>query len=90
MAEEKGLKELKEVLVGLEKVALLAKAALKDGKIDLGDLSLLAGLLSSQAELSAAIAGFDEAVLEAKDLSADEAMELAGLLLAALKRVKAA
>jgi hypothetical protein len=88
MAEQKGVKELLELVAGLKEVALIGKQALKDGKIDLNDLSLLSQLLVKQQVLVAAFEGLGQVVDEAKDLSLDEAMNLIKALLDAAKEVK--
>jgi hypothetical protein len=88
MAEQKGVKELLELVAGLKEVALIGKAALKDGKIDLNDLSLLSQLLVKQQVLVAAFEGLGQVADEAKDLSLDEAMNLIKALLDAAKEVK--
>lgn len=88
MAEQKGIKELLELVAGLKEVALVGKAALKDGKIDMNDLGLLSQLLLKQQALILAFEGLGELGGEAKDISLDEAMELIKVLLAAAKEVK--
>lgn len=88
MSEERGTKELLELVAGLKELALLAKASLKDGKIDLNDLSLLLGLLPKQQLLLDAFQGLSELDEELKDLSIDEIMEVLQALAAAAKEVK--
>jgi hypothetical protein len=88
MAEQKGVKELLELVAGLKEVALIGKQALKDGKIDLSDLSLLSQLLVKQQVLVAAFEGLGEVGAEVKDVSLDEAMLLIKALLDAAKEVK--
>ena len=90
MADQKGVKELLEVIAGLKEVALIGKAALKDGKIDLSDLNLLSQLLLKQQVLIAAFDGLGEVGAEVKDISLDEAMALIKALLDAAKDVRAA
>jgi hypothetical protein len=88
MAEQKGVKELLELVAGLKEVALIGKQALKDGKIDLNDLALLSQLLVKQQVLVAAFEGLGEVGAEVKDVSLDEAMLLIKALLDAAKEVK--
>jgi hypothetical protein len=90
MSEEKGVKELLELVAGLKEVGLLVKGSLKDGKIDLNDLSLLLGLLPKQQILLDAFQGLSEVDDEVKDLSLDEAMLVIQALVNAAKEVKAA
>lgn len=90
MAEKKGVKELLELVAGLKELGLLVKAGLKDGKVDLNDLSLLLGLLPKQQVLLDAFQGLSEVDDEVKDLSLDEAMVVVQALVSAAKEVKAA
>lgn len=87
---DKGIKELLELIAGLKEVALLGKAVLKDGKVDLADLSVLAGLLAKQEALMAAFTGVAEVPSEVKNLNLDEALEVVTALVSAAKEVKAA
>lgn len=86
----KDIKNILELIAGLKELGLVAKAALKDGKVDLQDLSLLAGLLSKQAVLTAALEGLAELDDEVKDLSLDEGLQIVQALVLAAKEVKAA
>jgi hypothetical protein len=84
------MKELNEFLVGLKDMALLYKSAMKDGKIDMNDLPLLAQVLAKQQELVDAFSGLSAVQDEIKGASLDQVTETIGILLAAVKDVKAA
>jgi hypothetical protein len=90
MADEKGVKEILELVEGIKQVALVGKAVLKDGKVDLSDLAALSVLLAKQQELMAAFEGVSEISSEIKDLSLDEASSVVLALVAAAKEFKAA
>jgi hypothetical protein len=90
MSEEKGVKELLELVAGLKEVGLVGKAALKDGKIDMNDLGLLVALLPKQQVLLDAFQGLADLDDEIKDLSLDEAMQVIQAILLAAKAVKEA
>ena len=84
----KGIKEILELIAGLKELGLLAKAVLKDGKVGLDDLPLLASLLAKQSVLVAALEGLSELQEEVKDLSLDEGIQLVQALAQAAKDVK--
>jgi hypothetical protein len=71
-------------------LALLGKAALKDGKIGVDDLSLLPALLAKQQVVMDAFMGLAEVSAELKDLGLDEAKSLFVQLADSAKEVKAA
>lgn len=89
LPQEHGVKELLELVAGLKEVAVLAKKALADGKIDLADLGLLAEVLAKQQVLMDAAQGLDLLDDEIKNLNLDEAMEVISALVAALKEIRA-
>ncbi|MBX3017984.1 MAG: hypothetical protein KF767_08850 [Bdellovibrionaceae bacterium] len=90
MAEAKGIKELKELLEGLALLGVAGKKIMADGKVNLADLPVVIGLVQDASVLTAAVQGTNEIPAEVKDLSAEEAQELLGLVLAIAARVKAA
>lgn len=85
-----GIKEILELIAGLKELALVAKLALKDGKVDLNDLSLLPALLAKQKELTDALSGLGELGVEVKDLTVDEGLAVVTALVQAAKEVKEA
>lgn len=90
MAEEKGIKQLLELVAGVKEVALIGKEVLKDGKIGISDLAVLAKLLEKQQVLMDAFSGVGEISGEVKDLGADEVLEVVTALVLAAKEYKAA
>lgn len=89
MAEEKGVKEILELIAGVKELALVGKAVMKDGKVDLADLGSLTLLLAKQKELVEAFQGLSEIKDEVKDISLEEAQSVILALIAAAKEVKA-
>lgn len=87
--EKQGVKELLEAIAGLKQVALAGKVVLADGKLSFNDLPAVVALLSN-AELLAAVDGINQIPSEIKDLDLDEAMQIIGKLVEALKAFKAA
>lgn len=79
-----------ELIAGLRELALLGKAVMKDGKIDLTDLPQMMVLLQKQQVLLGAFTGLADVVAEVKDLSADEVLEVVTAIVQAAKDVKAA
>ena len=79
MAEEYGVKEIKEALIGINEVAIFLASRLKDG-IGADDAVALVGKLQGDADflskLSEAAGGISAVVSEAKDISLAEGMEL--------------
>jgi hypothetical protein len=77
MSEQKGIKELKEMVdFGIDVVNLGLDVA-KDKKVDVMDLGkFVSSLPSLIASGSAAFSGSEEISLELKDLSAEESQEI--------------
>lgn len=90
MAEEKGIKEISELIAGLELVAVAAKKIGADGKVNMADIPVAVEVLTKMSALVAAVDGINQLPAEVKDLSGEEAQELLTLLLAAVRNVKAA
>lgn len=88
MEETKGIKEMLELVAGLKELALVGRLALKDGKLNLADLSLLPVMLAKHEVLVAAFAGLGELKAEAKDINAAEALSVVEAFLLAAKEVK--
>ena len=87
---EKDVKELLELIEGLKQLLLVGKAVMKDGKVDLADLSSLSLLMGKQKELLAAFEGLSAVKEEVKGMSLEEASMIVFALVAAAKEVKAA
>ena len=80
MAEEKGIKEARELLVGVNKLILIMLRELKDG-FQMDDLVTIFTKLAMDKELRDAISDLDELKGEFQDISWDEGIELAQVLL---------
>lgn len=85
----KDLKEVKELFAGLMVLVEDYKAAMADGKISIADLPVLAKLSSQVGVIVAAVEGLDQVPAELKDLTADEAKEVVGLVFGLVAAVKA-
>lgn len=85
-----GIKEIQELLLGLKDVAVAVKQVMKDGKVDMGDIPILLGLLTKVSDLTNAVAGINQIPAEVKDLTGDEINTLVQQVLAAVAEVKAA
>ena len=83
------IKETKELLVGLGKVAVAAKKIAADGKINADDLSVLIDLSKDMAVLAEAVIGTAEIPKELSDLDEAEVLEIIGLLYSISKEVNA-
>lgn len=88
--EEKGVKEMMELIAGLKALAMVGKKAFADGKLNIADAPLLSELFEKQAMLVAAFSGLGELKLEAKDMEISEAVMVVEALLMAVKEVKEA
>lgn len=88
--EQKGIKEIKELLAGVEVLAVAIKKVMKDGKVDLQDAAVLVELGAQFPVLMAAVEGIKEIPAEAKEISAEEAIELVGKIYDIAKKVQAA
>lgn len=83
MEEVKGVKELKEAIVGCFALGKVVAELAKDG-IDFNDAVALAGKIAGdevlKAKLVAAVQGIDQVPAEIKDLKFAEIIELAQVL----------
>ena len=80
MAEDNGIKEARELLVGVNKLILIMLRELKDG-FQMDDLVTIFTKLAMDKELRDAISDLDELKGEFQDISWDEGIELAQVLL---------
>ena len=89
MPETQGIKETKELVVGMLKLATLLMTVFKDG-VQAQDLAvIIAKIQSDEALKSALIAAYndaDKAGVELKDITLEEGFEL---IMAAIPEVKA-
>jgi hypothetical protein len=86
----KGIKELSELIEGVEAIGVPAAKALADGKINALDLPHALDLVKSHQKIIDAVSGLDEVVPEAKDIDAAEAVLLVQKLIAVGKSIKEA
>lgn len=89
MTDKYSIKEVSDLIVMVEKVAIAFVTAAKDGRLNLGDLRLL---LDPQLLLAVkdGVAGVKEVDEELKELSAEEIVELKDKGLAAIQAIIAA
>lgn len=90
MADEKGIKELLEAIKGITLLGVETKKIMKDGKVNLDDITSLQRLFEQKQTIFDAVEGVKEIPAEAKDLSAAEVVALVQALLDAFKEIKAA
>lgn len=88
--EQKGTKEIVELLEGVKILAITAKKALADGKISLADLPLVLEAITKVSVLVEAVNGVDQVPSEVKDLTAEEIQMLVSKVLVLAAEVKAA
>lgn len=84
----KGIKEISELIDGLEAVGVPVAKALADGTINTADLPHLLDLVKSHEKIIAAVSNLDEVVPEAKDIDAAEAVAVVQKLYSAAKNIK--
>jgi hypothetical protein len=86
----KQVKEIKELLKGLEVVGVAGVKIAADGKVSIEDLAHIVALAKQIDVLSAAVAGLGEIDDELKDLDQAEIIELVGAVFALVKAIKEA
>jgi len=88
--EKKGIKELMEVLAAVEILAVCVKKVMKDGKVDLSDAAVLVELGAQFPAFAAAVDGLKDIPAEAKEIDAQEAIEIVGKLYGIAKKYQEA
>lgn len=88
MADEQDIKEILEAINGIKLLALAEKSVMKDGKVDLSDLTVLKDLFENKQAILDAVNGISAIPAEAKDLSVGEIMQLVTALFDAFKEIK--
>ena len=86
----KGIKELSELVDGIEAVGVPVAKTLADGKVNASDLPHALDLVKNHQKIIDAVSGLDEVVPEAKDIDPAEAVILVQKLYAAAKNIKEA
>ena len=84
--EEKGIKETKELLKGINKLVLIFVREFKDG-FQVEDLVTIFTKLAMDKELREAISGMDQLKGEFKDISLEEGIELGQELLSLVPKI---
>lgn len=90
MAESKSVKELKEVIIAIEPIAVFVKKVAADKKVGLDDLPYLIDLSKQLDTIAAGVNDAEIAVEEIKDLDESEVLEIVGQLIKLAKAIKAA
>lgn len=85
-----GIKEIKELLAGLELLGVAAKKIAADGKVGVDDLAHLLDVAKKAEVLLAAIKDIDKIDDEIKALDQAEIIELVSAVLALVKKIKEA
>lgn len=90
MSNNLGIENIKKTVTALKILAKAGKKIGADGKIDLNDLPHLVELAKESGALAAGIDGAGMVIPEAKDLSAEELVELVQFLIDTVQEVRAA
>ena len=86
-APKLGIKELKEVIVAANEIALIGAKLAKDG-LSLSDApALFTELMAKRSELQAAIEGIGQVAAEVKDVDLQEGIEIAMIQIAYLPKL---
>lgn len=85
-----GIKEIKELIAGVQMLAVAVKKIAADGKVDIVDLPIVIDALSKFSVLVAAVEGVGSVPAEIKDIDGAEAQELLNQILTAAAAIKAA
>ncbi len=89
VVEKRGIKEILEILKGLEILGKAGAAIAKDGKVDMGDITHLVAIAKDFDVLKEAVGGADEALKEMKDIDKIEAVAIVSAVLDLVKSLKA-
>lgn len=86
--EQKGIKELSELLAAVEIIGVAVKKVMKDGKVDFSDAQIVVELGSQFPTLIAAVEGIKEIPAEVVEIDSVEAIELVTKLYAIAKKIQ--
>jgi hypothetical protein len=86
----KGIKEISELIDGVEAVGVPVAKALADGTVNAADLPHLMDLVKNHQKILDAVNGLDEVIPEAKDIDTLEAVALVQKLFSVAKNIKEA
>jgi hypothetical protein len=84
------IKEVKELVKGIELLAVTAAEVMADGKVDSTDLGSAINLLSKSGVIVEAVKGIKEIPAEIKDVDQAELIELGSMLYELIIKVKEA
>lgn len=87
MTEERGIKEITEIIDALELTVDTAAKALEDGELGLSDITHALDLVKQYEKFIEAVRDAGEVIDEAKDISEDEAIVLGMRVYAMLKKI---
>lgn len=88
--EKRDIKELSELIVGIEAVGVPVAKVFADGKVNALDLTHGLELVQNHQKIIDAVTGIEEVVPEAKDIDPAEAVILVQKLYAVVGNIKAA
>jgi len=84
------IKEIKELIAGLELLGCAGANVMADGKVDSSDFGSVIELLTKAGVLVEAVKGIKDISEEIKDLKPEEIAELGSLLYGMIIKIKAA
>lgn len=90
MSEKKDIKELSELIDGLEAVGVPVAKVFSDGKVNALDLSHGLELVQNHKKIIDAVSGIEGIIPEAKDIDPDEAVIIVQKLYSVAKNIKEA
>lgn len=90
MSEKKDIKEISELIDGLEAVGVPVAKVFADGKVSAIDLAHGLELVQNHQKIIAAVEGIDGIIPEAKDIDPAEAVIIVQKLYSAAAKIKAA
>ena len=89
-AEKKDIKEILEIIVGLELIGVTGAKVMADGKVNTSDLGAVVELLTKFNVLIDAVKGAKDSLGEAKDLDQAELLQIGTKVYEVVKNIKAA
>ena len=84
------IKEIKELVAGVEVMAVAAKEITKDGELSISDVEPAIEALKKYQVIVEAVKGADQIPAELKDLTLDEMQAIAQLVLDLVAKLKGA
>lgn len=87
--EKKGINEILEIIEALKELLKLGKAVAADGRVGYTDIALILGQIKNFSVYSAALKDAPVALIEAKDIDAEEAQVIIAKMIEIVAIVKA-